>query len=96
LCCYHLLLGADVARIEMEMRNLPLFRLQEYLVEAGAKQNGERQFDAERWEARIEKMEPAKIVTMSVRRDMVVIEGDEDEVERVYAFMKGKTMRGGG
>ncbi|MEL6269127.1 MAG: hypothetical protein AAFV33_19425 [Chloroflexota bacterium] len=85
-----------MAKVEMEMRNLPLNRLQEYLVEAGSEQQGERSFVAEHWSAKIEEMEPAKIITMIVRRDMVVIEGDEDEVERVHKFMRGKTMRGGG
>jgi hypothetical protein len=85
-----------VARIEMEMRNLPLFRLQEYLVEAGSKQTGERTFVAPNWTAEIQKMEPAQIITMIVRRDKVVIEGTEEEVDRVWQFMKGKTMRGGG
>ncbi len=85
-----------MARIEMEMRNLPLFRLQEYLVEAGAEQQGERSFVGEGWTAAIEQMEPAQIITMSVRRDMVVIEGNETEVNRVHAYMRQKTMRGGG
>lgn len=85
-----------MARVEMEMRNLPLARLQEYLVEAGAVQIGERDFSAPMWAARIAPMEPAQIITMTVRRDMVIIEGDEGEVDRVYAFMRQKTMRGGG
>lgn len=85
-----------MARVEMEMRNLPLLRLQEYLVEAGAEQQGERSFVGQGWTAAIEEMEPAKIITMTVRRDLVVIEGDADEVNRVHAFMRGKTMRGGG
>ncbi len=85
-----------MARVEMEMRNLPLFRLQEYLIEAGATQQNERTFTAPKWHARIEKMEPAQVVTMTIRRDLVVIEGDEAEVDRVYNYMKGKTMRGGG
>ncbi len=85
-----------MARIEMEMRNLPLNRLQEYLVEAGAKQHGERSFIGAGWHAAIEPMEPAQIVTMTVRRDRVVIEGDEAEVNRVHAHMRLKTMRGGG
>lgn len=95
--CRHLL-GANLimARVEMEMRNLPLFRLQEYLVEAGSEQIGERTFQGKGWNANIEKMEPAQILTITVPRDMVVIEGDESEVDRVHAFMRQKTMRGGG
>jgi uncharacterized protein YjlB len=35
----------------MEIRNLPLHRLQEYLIEAGATQVAERRFLAENWQA---------------------------------------------
>lgn len=80
----------------MEMRNLPLSRLQEYLVEAGSQQTGERTFVAPTWTAEIQAMEPAQIITMTVRRDLVVIEGTDEEVQRVWQFMKSKTMRGGG
>ena len=85
-----------MARVEMEMRNLPLQRIQEYLVEAGAEQHGERSFVGNGWKAVIEEMAPAQIITMTVRRDLVVIEGSTDEVNRVHAHMRQKTMRGGG
>jgi len=78
------------------MRNLPLHRLQEYLVEAGAEQHGERSFVGNGWTAVIEAMAPAQIITMTVRRDLVVIEGSSDAVNRVHAYMRQKTMRGGG
>jgi hypothetical protein len=41
-------------------------------------------------------MEPAKIITMTVRRDLVVIEGADEAVLAIHDFMRGKTMRGGG
>lgn len=83
-------------RVEMEIRNLPLHRLQEYLIEAGATQVAERRFLAENWQAEIVAMEPAKIITMTVRRDLVVIEGADEAVLATHDFMRGKTMRGGG
>ncbi len=84
-------------RVEMELRNLPLFRLMEYLVEAGGQLNGERAVSGAGWSAVLEKMEPAYVGKLRVPRDLLVIEGeDTDEVERVKAFMRHKTMRGGG
>ena len=80
----------------MEIRNLPLKRLQEYLIEAGATQTAERHFVADQWQAHIQPMEPAKIVTITVRRDLIVIDGEDGVVQAVYDFMRGKTMRGGG
>ncbi|MFZ4826013.1 MAG: hypothetical protein ACOYLB_01525 [Phototrophicaceae bacterium] len=83
-------------RVEMEIRNLPLHRLQEYLREVGATQVEERRFLAEDWQAEIVAMEPAKIITMTVRRDLIVIEGADEAVQAIHDFMRGKTMRGGG
>jgi len=84
-------------RIEMELRNVPRFRVMEYLVEAGGKQTDEMGVKGENWAAWLEEMEPARVGTLSVRRDMLIIEGpDEATVSRVHAFMRQKTMRGGG
>ncbi len=33
---------------------------------------------------------------MSIRRDLLIIEGEAEAVARVHAFMRNKTMRGGG
>ncbi|MDX1992576.1 MAG: hypothetical protein SF029_09305 [bacterium] len=84
-------------RVELDLRNLPLFRLMEYLTEAGGDPSGERTVTAARWQAEILRMEPVTITPiLKVPRDLLVIEGDEDEVRRVEAYMRHKTMRGGG
>lgn len=84
-------------RYEMELRNVPLQRIQEYLVEAGGELTGERSVNGDGWSAVLETMEPVKITVMRIPRDKLVIEGDDETaVETVYRFMRRKTMRGGG
>lgn len=88
-----------MARVEMELRNLPRFRIMEYLVEAGGVRPDEEALSVEGdgWSARLEEMEPVQIITMSIRRDMLIIEAeDEETLKPVYDFMRYKTMRGGG
>lgn len=83
-------------RVEMELRNLPRFRIMEYLQAAGGVPVGELAVEGEGWSARLEAMPPAEIGMVSIRRDLLIIEGDAAAVEPVHAFMRGKTMRGGG
>lgn len=84
-------------RVEMELRNLPRFRIMEYLQELGGTPTGELAVEGEGWRAWLEEMEPAVIVTLTVRRDMLILESEDQEtLDRVHAFMRYKTMRGGG
>lgn len=84
-------------RVELELRNLPLSRVMGYLVEAGGRETGERSVEGQKWTARLEEMEPAKVGRLlRVRRALLIIEGDNQIVEHVQAFMRTKTMRGGG
>jgi hypothetical protein len=81
----------------MELRNLPRFRIMEYLQAAGGVPCGEMAVDGGAWIARLEEMVPAVLGRLQVRRDMLIIEGDDEAaVEAVQAFMRQKTMRGGG
>lgn len=83
-------------RVEMELCNLPLERLMGYLVEAGGQQHGERAAHGKGWAAVLTEMEPAQVSVIRVPRDLLVIEGDPEVVEQVHAFMRRRTMRGGG
>lgn len=86
-----------MARIEMELRNLNREYIMNYLSEAGGSPDGELRVKAEDWQAWLEEMEPAQIITMRVRRDMLIIESENEEtLESVHKFMRQKTMRGGG
>lgn len=83
-------------RVEMELCNLPLDRLMGYLVEAGGQPGGERTVHGKGWSAVLTEMEPAQVSVIRVPRDLLVIEGDPEVVEQVHAFMRRRTMRGGG
>lgn len=83
-------------RKEMELRNVPRNRVMEYLQEAGGTPDGELSVSGEGWHARLEEMEPAQVITMTIRRDCLIIEGGDDIVPDVYAYLRRKTMRGGG
>ena len=83
-------------RVEMELRNLPRFRIMEYLQEAGGVLVGELAVEGDGWSARLEEMPPAVIVSLTIRRDMLIIEGTDAAVKPVHDFMRYKTMRGGG
>ncbi|MBN1563031.1 MAG: hypothetical protein JXA10_04285 [Anaerolineae bacterium] len=89
-------------RIIYELRNLPRPCVLEYLQEAGAEEVMDRpneilRFTGDGWSASLTVMEPAKVGSLYIPRELLVIEGDDEVVvERVSAFMRQKTMRGGG
>lgn len=85
-------------RYEMELRNLPRKRILEYLVEAGGEQPDSEALTVigTGWKAWLEELPPAKITVMSIRRDMLIIEGEDTATEPVYKHMRQRTMRGGG
>ncbi len=84
-------------RFELELRNLPLGRLGEYLVAAGGVLRDPRLAVGAGWSARIVELEPAALGKFVIPRDLLVIEGDDDDaVQAVHAFMRRQTMRGGG
>lgn len=84
-------------RVEMELRNIPRQRVMQYLEEAGGQRVGPLAVAGAGWSAHLEEMEPAVITVMTIRRDLLVIEGDDpDAVDVAHAFMRRKTMRGGG
>lgn len=87
-----------MTRHEMELRNVPRHRIMEYLIEAGGQRTAPDalRVEGDGWAAWLEEMPPVQIITMTIRRDMLIIEGDDDPVEPVYNHMRQRTMRGGG
>ena len=83
-------------RVEMELRNLPRSRVLDYLAEADGQPAGELAVVGDGWLAALEPMEPAQVGSITVPRDLLVIEGKATAVEPVYAHMRSRTMRGGG
>lgn len=83
-------------RVEMELCNLPRERVISYLVEIGGKISDPCAVIGPDWSAKLIKMEPAQVGVIRVPRDLLVIEGDPHIVEPIHAFMRRRTMRGGG
>lgn len=84
-------------RFELELRNLPLDRVGQYLVEAGGSIETPRRVVGQGWTATLIELEPAALGAFRIPRDLLVIEGDDDAaVLAVNAFMRRQTMRGGG
>ena len=83
-------------RVELELRNVPRDRIFEYLAQAGGRPLNDHRYGGQHWCASLQPMEPIGITVFSIPRNLLIIEGDAAEVERVESFMRRKTMRGGG
>ena len=85
----------DEHRVVLELRNQPRYRVMNYLVEAGGTPDDVASVTAPRWAAFIESLEPDTVGIVEIPRDRLVIWGERTEVERVGAFLRRHTTRGG-
>jgi hypothetical protein len=85
-------------RLEMELRNMRVSVVMDVLAQAGATPTGERLAEGEGWQAHLIELEPAKVgSTITIRRDVLVIEGDDEAlVTPIYNFVRKNMIRGGG
>ncbi len=82
-------------RVERAIHGVPIWLLQEYLQELGGVVN-EKTICGQGWEARLEKIEPYRIGSLSVGRVRLILEGDETVVVPLMEKLAWKTLRGGG
>ncbi len=82
-----------MARVEIELRVLPRFRVMDYLEQVGGEPVESLSVRGPDWEASIEALEPDVIGRARVPRDRLVIEGQEAAVERVASFMRRKVQQ---
>ena len=83
-------------RYEYELRNVPLMRIQEYWVEAGGTLTSERSAEGVGWCAHLQALEAVTLFTITIPRDLLMIEGEAEAARVTADFMRRKTMRGGG
>lgn len=85
-------------RVELELRNMKLAVVMGVLAQAGGTVTGERSVQGKGWQSRVDELEPAQVGPMiRIRRDLVVIEGeDETIVTPVCDFVRQNMIRGGG
>ena len=82
--------------VTLELRNLPRNRVLAYLREAGGRDVALQRVQGDGWTASLESMAAAQVGALTIPRAQLVIAGDAGAVRRIAAFMRYKTMRGGG
>ena len=81
--------------ISREMRGIPFFLLQEYLVELGGALTGADLVTGPGWKVRLTRMEPYKFHSLSVGQTRLEMELDEAVAEDFLARFGLKTLRAG-
>jgi hypothetical protein len=79
-----------------EIRGIPRFLLVEYLEEMGGSSKGEDLVETARWRARLERMEPFRLGSLSVGQTRITIEIEEAAEEEFIEVFSKKTLRAGG
>ena len=85
-----------MARIEREVRGIPLWLIREYLVELGGRPLGEDAADGEGWTAGLEQIEDFQIGALKVGQVRLTLEGDEATISALNLQMDDKLLRAGG
>ncbi|MDD2921592.1 MAG: DUF1952 domain-containing protein [Anaerolineales bacterium] len=79
-----------------EMRGIPFFLLKEYLQEMGGSEIEENLIQGEGWRARLERMEPFRLYSLSVGQTRLTVEMEDHVAEDFIERFKKKTLRAGG
>ncbi len=82
-----------MARVEIELRVLPRFRIMDYLEQVGGVPVESLSVRGDGWVASIEALEPEAVGRARIPRDRLIIEGDKAAVERVASFMRRKVQQ---
>lgn len=81
--------------ITREMRGIPFFLLQEYLVELGGALEGDDLVRGDGWNVRLTKMEPYKIYSLQVGQTRLEMELEERVADDFLNRFAMKTLRAG-
>lgn len=81
---------------ERIIRGVPLWLLREYVTGIGAQEAGEDSLQGDGWRAELTQLEDYALGSLRVGQVRLVIEGETDAVERAWAALEPKLLRGGG
>ena len=81
--------------ITREMRGIPFFLLQEYLVELGGALEGDNLVRGDGWSVQMTKMEPYKIYSLQVGQTRLEMELEERVADDFLKRFAMKTLRAG-
>ncbi len=85
-----------MCRCELDLRNMWRPTLMAYLEQAGGRPIGKWAVEGEGWRAWLQEQPPVVLSVVTIRRDLLIIEGEQEAARRVCRLMREKTMRGGG
>jgi hypothetical protein len=81
--------------IVREIRGIPFFLLQEYLEELGGVSKGEGLVEGNGWKARLDRMEPFRLGSLSVGQTRIEIQIEEQLADEFMRQFNLKTIRAG-
>jgi hypothetical protein len=79
-----------------QIRGIPLWLLQEYLIELGGLLIGEGVLQGKGWLARIKPMQPFQVGSLSVGQVLLQIEASPSVLENIKPELEKKFLRAGG
>lgn len=81
--------------IDQEIRGIPHFLILDYLVELGGEKVGEDTVKGIGWTARVTRMEPFRLFSLSVGQNRLELEIEEHLADAFLAKFAMKTLRAG-
>jgi hypothetical protein len=86
----------EVGRYTCQIRGIPPWLLQEYLIEMGGSLKGEGVVQGKGWLAKIKTMQPFQIGSLSVGQVWLEIEASSVIIETIRPHLEKKFLRAGG
>lgn len=87
---------AEVQRYEREMRAMPMWLLQEYLVELGGYPIEDGRVMGNGWSARLKRMEDFQLGSLRVGQVRLEVEADPLVMQQLRPALEKKLLRAGG
>jgi len=85
-----------VARIEREVRGIPLWQILGYLEALGGRAVGENAAVADGWKATLRQIDDFRIGSLVVGQVLLTVEGAEDVLAALNVKLDEKLLRAGG
>ncbi|MEJ5249218.1 MAG: DUF1952 domain-containing protein [Caldilinea sp.] len=83
-------------RVEHDYYGVPVWLMQEYLIQLGGRAVGENQMEGAGWRAELRAAKRRHIGSLSVGGATVVFAGEQATLDALFEQLHRKTLRGGG
>jgi hypothetical protein len=79
-----------------ETRGVPLWLIRDYLVEGGGQVDGDQRVLGDGWEVTLSEMDDFALGSLRIEQVRLDIEGTDDGLAQLWAFLEPKLLRAGG